>query len=276
MLTDSHAHLDFPEFADDLDAVLARAEAAGVRRFLSIGTSLESSRRAVAMAGRDPRVWAVIGIHPNSAAESGEDDVERLGELARASGRVAAIGETGLDYHWLPSVTAKRKGEPHDPAALAAQDAAIVPRQAEVFRRQLDLAVELGLNVVIHQRSAWDDTLAILAPYTGRLRGVFHCFGETPERAAAVYAAGHLVSFTGIVTFKNAPAAQASAAQAPADRYMVETDSPFLAPMPHRGRRCEPAYVREVAEKVAALRGEALATVAKATEATVDSFFRMS
>jgi TatD DNase family protein len=275
MLTDSHAHLDFPDFAADFDAVLARAEAACVRRIITIGTSLESSRQAVAMAERDARIWAVIGIHPNSATEAGEGDVDELRELAHSSRRVAAIGETGLDYYWLPSATAKRKGEPHDTPELAARDAAIIPRQAEIFRRQLDLAVELNLNVVIHQRSAWDDTLAVLAPYTGRLKGVFHCFGESPERAETVYAMGHLVSFTGIVTFKNAPSAQASAAHAPAGRFMVETDSPFLAPNPHRGQRCEPAYVRQVAEQVASLRREPLEELAAATEATVDSFFRM-
>lgn len=258
MLTDSHTHLDFPEYTEDLDEVLSRAERAGVSRLLTIGTSLASSRRAVALAEQYSQVRAVVGIHPNAATEAGPNDLKELRELAR-SPRVAAIGETGLDYFRLPE----------------GDTVAIKERQAEIFRGQLDLAAELGLNVVVHQRGSWEDTVAQLAPYAGRLRAVFHCFGEPPERAWQLFAVGHLISFTGIVTFKNAASAQASVRTVPADRYMVETDCPFLAPAPHRGTRCEPAYTRLIAEQVAALRGSTLEQVAAETEATVHSFFRL-
>jgi TatD DNase family protein len=275
MLTDSHAHLDFPDFARDFEAVRSRAEAAGIHRIITIGTSLAGSREALALAERYPEVHAVIGIHPNSAHEAEPGDVEALRALADSE-RVAAIGEAGLDYYWLPGAVARRKGgTPEEVEALAGRDAELKVRQAEIFRLQLELAAELKLNVVVHQRASWDDTLEILRPFDGRLRAVFHCFGEPPARAEEVLAAGHLISFTGIVTFRNAPAAQASAAMVPAGRYMVETDSPYLAPEPNRGKRCEPAFVRQVAEKVAALRGVPLAEVARETEETVHSFFRL-
>jgi len=146
--------------------------------------------------------------------------------------------------------------------------------QADAFRMQLDLAVELGLNVVIHQRSAWDDTLEILRPYSGKVRGVFHCFGGTPDEATEVAALGHMVSFTGIITFKNAEQVRLTAASVPADGYMVETDCPYLAPVPHRGKRAEPAHTRLVAEKIAEVRGVSLEEVASATTRTAEGFFR--
>jgi TatD DNase family protein len=277
VLTDTHAHLDFPDFADDLPAILERAEAAGIKRMISIGTSIAASGRAVALAERFSQVWAVIGIHPTSAVEAGEDSVAELRRLARTS-KIAAIGETGLDYHWLPGAVARREGRwtEGNAAAFTAEDAAEKECQARVFREQLDLAAELGLNVVIHQRNAWDDTLAIVREYGPRIRCVYHCFGETPERARALFDLGHYVSFTGIITFKNAAAVQASAQAAPADRFMLETDCPYLAPVPFRGKRCEPAYVRQIAECVASLRGQSLPDLAAQTEATAETFFRLS
>lgn len=281
MLTDTHAHLDFPDFETDLDGVIARAEAAGVRRIVTIGTSLEGSRRAIALAERFPNVWAVVGVHPNAAHEAPEDVITPLRDLARHP-RVVAIGETGMDYYRLPS-SRMHTAAAAQPALgnettsdidAAIEDGAIKAAQARVFQQQLDLAVELGLNVVIHERSAWDDTLALLKPYTGKLRAVFHCFGGTPERAGEVRELGHLVSFTGIVTFKNALPAQESAIAAPAGTFMVETDCPFLAPAPHRGKRCEPAYVRYTAEKIAELRKVSLEDIAAETERTAQEFFR--
>jgi TatD DNase family protein len=279
MLIDTHAHLDFPDFASDFDAVLDRATAAGVTRIISIGTSIESSRRAVALAEKYPQVFAVIGVHPNSAHEAEGDFIGELRALAQ-NPRVVGLGETGLDYYRLPSASRP----PESLAALGNEtpgeiDAAIADGarksiQAAVFEQQLDLAVELGLNVVIHEREAWDDTLAILRGYTGRLRAVFHCFGKSPAHAEQLFALDHLVSFTGIVTFKNAAEAQATAAQAPADRFMVETDCPFLAPIPFRGKRCEPAHTRQTAEHVARLRGETLEALATRTSRTAASFFR--
>ena len=189
------------------------------------------------------------------------DVIDALRSLAMHP-RVCAIGETGLDYH----------RPPEEAGAFAVYKA----RQAEVFRGQLDLAVELGLNVVIHQRDAWGDTLEILRGYTGRLKGVFHCFGGTPAQAEEVLALGHLVSFTGIATFKNAAVVRETAAFVPEDRFMVETDCPYLAPVPYRGKRCEPAHTAEVAKMVAATRGIPLEHLVKQTTATAEAFFRFA
>jgi TatD DNase family protein len=284
MLIDTHAHLDFPEFANDLDAVLDRAAAAGVTRIITIGTSVESSRRAVALAEKYPQIFAAIGVHPNSANEARDGFIDDLRALAK-SPRVVAIGEAGLDYHRLPSPTpradlaaiggAVSTGEPGDVAAEV-RATALKDNQAIVFEQQLDLAVELGLNVIIHERDAWDDTLAVLRPYAGRLRGVFHCFGKSPAQAEELLSLGHLVSFTGIVTFKNAAPAQETARQVPASAFMVETDCPFLAPVPFRGKRCEPAHTRQVAECIAGLRGASIEEVATHTSANAATFFRFS
>lgn len=262
-LIETHAHLDYPDFQDDLEAVIARAAEAGVIRIITIGTGIESSRRAVALAERFPNVHAVVGVHPTNVEEEGLDFLPALRELARHS-KVAAIGETGIDHHHLP--------EGLEGAGLAAWK----ERQAEAFRTQLDLAVELGLNVVIHQRDAWESTLEVLRPYTGEVRGVYHCFGGKPEQAAEVASLGHLVSFTGIITFKNAEQVRLTAAAVPADGYMVETDCPYLAPVPHRGKRAEPAHTRLVAEKVAEVRGISLEEVAADTSATAERFFRFA
>ena len=263
MLIDTHAHLDYPEFAADFDAVLERALGAGVERIISIGTSVESSRRSVALAQVHPMIYAVIGVHPTCVHEAGPDAIVGLREVATGGWRLAAIGETGLDYHHLP----KEGG----PAAVEAYKAA----QAASFRQQLELAAELRLNVVVHQRDAWEDTLNILGEYSGRVRGVFHCFGGTPEEAAEVIALGHYVSFTGIVTFKNGEGVRATAASVPAGSYMVETDCPYLAPAPFRGQRCEPAHTFQTALAIAEARGISIEQVAAETTATAEMFFRL-
>jgi Mg-dependent DNase len=283
MLIDTHAHLDYPDFAEDFDAVLDRAREAGVERIITIGTGIESSRRAVALAEKHAGVYAVVGVHPTNVQNEPEDFVEALRELARHP-KVAAIGETGLDYHHLPSETQAQSSpamaalQAETPADVAASvmDGAYRDAQADAFRMQLDLAVELGLNVVIHQRDAWDDTIAILAPYAGKLRGVFHCFGNRPDQAAEILAQGHLVSFTGIVTFKNAALVRETVASLPEGRFMVETDCPYLAPTPHRGKRCEPWHTRLVAEKIAEIRGLRLEDVAEQTTRTAEAFFRLN
>jgi TatD DNase family protein len=280
MLTDTHAHLDYPDFAADLDGVIARAAEAGVRRIITIGTGIASSRRAVALAEKYEGVRAVVGVHPTNVGDEPDDWPSALRELA-AHPRVAAIGETGLDYYRLPSeqlasspAVSALQAEMAEDSEAAIMDGAYKSAQAEAFSIQLDLAAEFGLNVVIHQRAAWDDTLALLAPFTGRLRAVFHCFGNTPDQAREILAMGHLVSFTGIVTFKNAGPARDVAAEIPEDAFMVETDCPYLAPVPHRGKRCEPAHTRLVAEKIAEIRGVTLGQIASATEKTADRFFR--
>lgn len=284
MLIETHAHLDYPDFAPDFDDVLRRATDAGVTRIITIGTSLASSRRAVEMAEKHDNVFAVIGVHP-TVEEHADDIVAPLRELAK-SRRVVAIGETGLDYHRLPSVEARKQKDVQVFHALGSEteaeleagieDGAYKARQAALFQEQLDLAVELGLNVVIHQRDAWDDTLEILRGYGRQLSGVFHCFGGSIEQAQEVLALGHLVSFTGIVTFKNGRNVLDVAAQLPLDAFMVETDCPYLAPTPFRGKRCEPAHARLVAEEIARARGISLQDLAAATSKNAEEFFRFS
>ncbi len=285
MLIDTHAHLDYPDFAADFEGVLERASAAGVDRIITIGTSVESSRRAVELAEKYDNVFAVVGVHPTNAEEAGEDVITPLRELAQSS-RVAAIGETGLDYHYLPSgvlarerrsqvVTQALQAETDDEIEGGLHDGALKSKQASLFQQQLDLAIELRLNVVVHQRDAWDDTLAILREYGRQVSGVFHCFGGTREQAEEVISLGHLVSFTGIVSFKNGASVREVAAGLSLGEFMVETDCPYLAPEPHRGKRCEPAYTRLVAESIAAAREVSLEDLARATTQTAEEFFRL-
>ena len=285
MLTDTHAHLDFPDFDGQLDSVIQRARDAGVHRIVTIGIDRESCRKSIAIAEKYENVFAVIGLHPCNVLDPGAMDfLAELPALARHP-KVVAIGETGMDYHHLPSRDqAKRdKGvfgalQAGTAEAMAAEiaDGAMKTAQAEAFKAQLDLAAELGLNVVVHQRDAWDDTLEILRPYTGRVRGVFHCFGGSPEAAAEIAAMGHLVSFTGIVTFKNAALVQETAKSVAAEGYMVETDCPYLAPVPFRGKTCEPAHVKLTAEKIAAVRGESFEKISADTERAASGFFKFS
>ena len=285
MLIETHAHLDYPDFAADLDDVVRRANEAGVTRIITIGTSIESSRRAVELAEKYPSIYAVIGVHPTNAEQAGEDVITPLRELAK-SPRVVAIGETGLDYHHLPSVEAAKQKNVQVFNALQSgteeqleasiEDGAYKSKQADLFEQQLDLAVELRLNVVIHQRDAWDDTLQILRDYGRQISGVFHCFGGTLEQADEVLGLGHLISFTGIVTFKNGASVRQVAAKVPLDAFMVETDCPYLAPVPFRGQRCEPAYTRLVAESIASARSVSLEEIARATTATAEEFFRFN
>ncbi len=279
-LIDTHAHLDYPDYAPDLEAVITRAAEAGVTRIISIGTGVESSRRAVALAERFPNIYAVVGIHPTNVVEEGLDFLPTLRELAQHP-KVVAIGETGVDYHHVPEEltpltpqTDYLQFQTTDETERLLAEAAWKNAQADAFRMQLDLAEEFGLNVVVHQRNAWEDTLAVLRPYTGRVRGVFHCFGGTEEEAQELRSLGHLVSFTGIISFKNAAQVRATAGAVPVDGYMVETDCPYLAPVPYRGKRAEPFHTRIVAEQVALARGITLEEVAEASTRTAESFFR--
>src|SRR5436853_3223818 len=221
-LIETHAHLDYPDFAPDFDDVLRRANDAGVTRIITIGTSIESSRRAIELAKKYPNIFAVIGVHPTYAEEAPDDVMTPLHELAK-SPRVVALGESGLDYHSLPSREAAKdkkvqvfanalQGETEEQIDASIADGAYKSKQAMLFEQQLDLAVELGLNMVIHQRDAWEDTLEIMRPYTDKVRGVFHCFGGSLDQANEVIDLDHLVSFTGIVTFKNGAPVRAVAA----------------------------------------------------------------
>jgi TatD DNase family protein len=262
MLIDTHAHLDYTDYDPDRPEVIARATAAGVTEIVSIGTRIDSSVRAVELAENFPNIWATVGIHPCEVDEASEDAVERLRALARDRSRVVAVGEIGLDYHRLPE----------NPAEAGASKR----RQADLFRRQLELTAELGLNAVIHQRDSWDDTLKILSGFTGKVRGVFHCFGGKIGQAREVIAHGPLVSITGIVTFKNARQVQETARDVAFDQFMVETDCPYLAPAPDRGKRCEPAHTCRVAEQIAQLRGVPIEKVAARTTETAREFFKFA
>jgi len=259
---DTHAHLDYPEYAPDFPEILARASAAGITKIISIGTTLASSERAVQLAEAHPAIYAAVGWHPSDALKAPADLRPALRELARHP-KVVAIGETGLDYYRLPSLQ----------GGSAADDARDKQRQAEIFEQQLEIAAEFGLNAIIHQRASFVDTLAQLTPFAGRVRGVFHCFGESVERLNQILAIGSLVSYTGIVTFKNGQNIRDAVAATPLGKFMLETDCPYLAPVPHRGKRCEPAFVKEISETVAAAKQISLEELSAATCRTAQEFF---
>jgi TatD DNase family protein len=256
---DTHAHLDFPDFQPDLESVVSRAHAAGIERIISIGTDLEGSKRAIAIAEKFPNVYAAVGWHPNHVDEAPDDIRPALRELAKHP-KVVAIGETGLDYHRPPE---------------SGLDA-IKAKQASVFRQQMEVAAELGLNCVIHQRDSFEDVIAQMEPFKGKVKGVFHCFSEPIPSLNRVIEHGSLVSFTGLITFKNAQNARDALAAAPADRFMWETDCPFLAPVPYRGKRCEPAYVKEIAAMAAQVRNCTLDQLSEQTCKTAKEFFRFT
>ena len=258
MLIDTHAHLDFPEFASDLDGVVQRAIDAGVERIITIGTSLDSSRKSIQIAERYAGVYASIGVHPNSAPEERRDFIPEFRDLAQHS-KVVAVGETGLDFYRLPS----------DPAWIELEKTA----QLAAFEQHLELAATCKKSVVIHQRESWDDTLKILSDYTGRVRAVIHCFNGSTIQARQAFELGYFISFTGIVTFKNATEVREAAAAIPIDQIMVETDAPYLAPVPYRGKRCEPAFVKETNTIIASLRGLQPEAFAAQTTRNAEVFF---
>jgi TatD DNase family protein len=265
---DTHAHLDYPDFAQDLPAILQRAHDAGVEKIITIGTDPASNLRAIQLAETYPNLYASLGIHPGNVEHETEESLSLLESLLTHP-KVVAVGECGTDYHHLPP----QEENASESAHLIRLDQ-LKAKQAKFFRAQLDLAVKHGLNVVIHQRNSWVDTLHILQNYTGKLHAVFHCFGESPERAAEILAWGHLVSFTGILTFKNAQLVRTCAATLPAGTYMIETDCPYLAPIPHRGKRCEPCHVVHVAEALAQERKLSTEDLQEELALTTNRFFR--
>jgi TatD DNase family protein len=248
---DSHCHLQMA--TGGADAVLERARAAGIGGFVCVGTDLESSRQAVELAARHPDVRATVGLHPHDASRLGAEWPE-LDALASAA-EVAAVGETGFDLHYLHS--------PHG-------------EQEEAFRVQIRLAHRLDKPLVIHTREAWDDTFRVLTDEGLPPRTVFHCFTGGPAEAERALALGACLSFSGIVTFKNASDLRAATAVTPIDRLLVETDSPYLAPAPHRGRENEPANVALVGVAVAAAAGYPVDEVARATAALTRSTFGLA
>jgi len=280
MFSDTHAHLDFEEFQNDLEQVVHRALQAGVTRIITIGTTVQGCRRSVQLAETySPYVFAAVGIHPNEAQNLSDGWWEELNQLARHP-RVVAIGECGLDYHRPPQqqTHSPTQGECcEEPINNDEQDFIIQSwkeQQAFVFRMQLELAARAELNVIIHQRDSWRDCINILEEAAPGIRAVFHCFSGTLEQARELLQRNHLLSFTGNVTFKKAEHIRAVVAQIPENSFMIETDCPFLAPVPHRGSRCEPAYVIDTAKKIAEIRGIRLEDVSRLTETTVDGFFK--
>ena len=244
-LIDSHAHLDGEKFADDCAAVVERALAAGVVKIITMGDSLESSARSVALAERFDPVYAAVGIHPEEAQPMTAATDDRLAAWA-AQEKVVAIGEIGLDYYW-------EKDE--EKRAL----------QRAIFVRQLDLARQLRLPVCIHDREAHGDMMKILKTEGRGLRGVLHCYSGSWEMAAELLKGDWYFGIDGPLTYKNAAKLPEIVQRLPAERILVETDSPYLSPMPFRGKRNEPAHVLYVAKKAAELRGESLEAFARAT-----------
>jgi TatD DNase family protein len=275
-LTDTHCHLDFPEFADDLDAVIKRAVAAQVDRIVTIGTTLDSSRAAIELANRYPNVFATVGLHPTSIEENTPEFIDELKELAEHP-KVVAIGECGLDFYRLSDDDKQDIVESAFGSITSTgietelRNDSLKAAQAAAFEQQLELAARMGKPVVIHQRDSWNETLEIVKQYS--VRAVFHCFTGSLAELNDVLSLGHHVSFTGIVTFKNATDVLAAAKAAAIEKLMIETDAPYLAPGPHRGKRCEPAFVRITAEAIAKERGMSSDDFARITNENAERFF---
>ena len=253
MLIDSHCHLNYKGLIEDQKNVLERSRAAGVDLMLNIATRESEWDAVLGTAVREPDVWATVGIHPHEADEHPHVDTAKL--VARASHpRVVGIGETGLDYYY---------------------DRSDRERQQHSFRAHIAACRETGLPLIVHTRDAEDDTIRIMRDEMeqGPYSGVIHCFTASGAFADAAMALGFYISISGIVTFKSARDLQETAARLPLDRLLVETDSPFLAPVPHRGKPCEPAYVADTARFLAALRGESVEQLAAATSANFRTLF---
>ena len=243
MLFDTHAHYDAEQFDADRDEVLGALPGAGIALAVNPGCDLPSSRAAVALAERYDFLYAAVGYHPENCAPYRPEDLEALRELAEHP-KVVAIGEIGLDYYW----------EENPPREF----------QQQVFRDQLALAAELELPVIVHDREAHADSLAMIREFP-QVRGVFHCFSGSAEMAEELVKLGWMVSFTGVLTYKNARRAVEAAQAVPLDRIMIETDSPYMAPVPHRGKRNDSGYVRHVCEKLAELKGVSFEACARIT-----------
>ena len=250
-LADSHCHIDFPDYTESVGDLVANARAAGVRYLLNVSVCLEDFPRVLAVAETDPDIHATVGVHPNYDGVE-EPTVERLTELA-GHPKVIGIGETGVDYY-------RHRVEPEV--------------QRERFRTHTAAARELGLPIIVHSRNAREDTIALVEEAAGQgVSGIMHCFGEDWDTASRALDQGFHISFSGIVTFKNAPELREVAAKVPADRLLVETDSPYLAPEPRRGKTNQPAYVRYTAERVAEVRDMSLEDLAATTTANYRRLF---
>jgi len=254
MLIDSHAHIHFKDFEGKIEELLARARDAGVSAIVNVGTDLASSREVVALAEKYSQIFAVVGVHPHDVAKMAPGDLEALVDLAKHP-KVVAIGEVGLDYYYE-----------HSPREI----------QQSRLRDFIRLARQAGKPLVIHCRDAFSDCFPIFdSEDAWSIGGVFHCYTGDAETAAHITSKGFYVSFSGIVTFKKAVELQEAGRTAPLDKILVETDCPFLAPEPHRGKKNEPAYVRLVAEKLAQLKCVSLESIAKTTADNARLLFRI-
>ena len=246
-IIDSHAHLEFPQFDEDRDAMLERAREAGIEALLAIGSGTGPDRlnAAIPFAEQHDWIYATVGIHPHDAGKASKTDFDRLAELL-SHPKVIALGEIGLDYHY---------------------DLSPRETQTSVFIQQMEIAAAARKPIVIHTREAWDDTAALLEQHwkPHGIGGIMHCFSGGPADARRTLDLGFYLSFGGIVTFPKAIDVQAAAKAAPADRILVETDAPYLAPVPKRGKRNEPALVVHTARKLADLRGQSLEEVSHLT-----------
>ena len=251
MLIDSHAHIQLDRFDADREAVLERAQAAGVHAILVIGFDLETSRGAIELAEKYDQIYATVGMHPHDARDLDDETVRIFRDLTTHP-KVVALGEMGLDYY---------------------RDLSPRPVQQEAFERQLDLAEELNLPIVIHNREAYHDILPILGARRGKIRGVMHCFSGDVEIMHQSLALGFYIGIGGPVTYRRSDALQGVAREVPADALLVETDCPWLAPQFRRGRRNEPAYVCATAEKIAGLRGISLEEIGEMTTQNFEDLF---
>lgn len=259
MFIDTHAHLDFPEFKYETGAILGRAKEAGVERVLNVGVDLESSKHSLELARRYPEIYASVGLHPHSSLDL---DIETRGTLLTYAGneKVVAIGEIGLDYYYL-----KRSSQyAHCPSR---------EQQIFCFEQMLDLALETKLPVIIHSREAEADILAVMKSYSSGLRGVLHCFSGNHQFAEKILDLGFALSFTGNITYKKSEEIIEAVKRVPIGSIMIETDSPYLAPEPYRGKRNEPAYVVEVARKIAEIKNLSLAEVKRETTKKATKLF---
>lgn len=253
MLFDTHAHFDDPQFDTDRDEVLRGLKDLGVGRVMDIGASLDTTRKAIEIAEKYDFVYATAGVHPSETIDMTEEDMEELHRLALSSPKVRAIGEIGLDYHY----------EDTNPE-----------EQQHWFRRQLELAKELDMPVVIHDRDSKGKAIEILKEM-GISNGVMHCFSGSAEIAKELVKMGFMISFTGVLTFKNARRAVEACTAVPLERLMVETDCPYMAPEPHRGERNFSGYVRFVAEKMAEIKGISYEELVRITTENAERFYRI-
>jgi TatD DNase family protein len=255
---DSHCHLDFKDYGEDIERVLERADAAGIKEFLNICTQMDEAAAILATTDKHPNIYASMGIHPHDAGATLEKiSMEELKSwlLEKASHpKVIALGETGLDFYYENSPR---------------------PVQKDVFRLHVEVAQETGLPLVVHTRAAQEDTIAILTEKRGEVRGVIHCFSETQWLADQALDLGFYISISGIVTFKKAEELRQVVATVPLDRLLLETDAPFLAPIPYRGKRNEPAYLVETAKVLADLKGVSLEEIATKTTENFRKLFTL-